>query len=205
MTSDPGLRQRKKMRTRQALIEGALRLFAEKGYDQTTVAEIAATADIATRTFFSYFDSKDDIVFFDDRSRLERAVAIIGERQPGEPVADLLRRVIEQSVFADTDSELARKVGPVRTRLIASVPALQARELHLLLDIQLQLTEALHLACPELDLVEAAAAVGSLVGAIKVVVAACQKRGDRPEQTYQAVQRATDIAIDGLNSLPRPA
>ncbi|WP_051814937.1 TetR/AcrR family transcriptional regulator [Streptomyces iakyrus] len=74
MTSDPGLRQRKKMRTRQALIEGALRLFAEKGYEQTTVAEIAASADIATRTFFSYFDSKDDIVFFDDRSRLERAV-----------------------------------------------------------------------------------------------------------------------------------
>ncbi|MEU6911572.1 helix-turn-helix domain-containing protein [Streptomyces coeruleorubidus] len=205
MTSDPGLRQRKKMRTRQALIEGALRLFAEKGYDQTTVAEIAATADVATRTFFSYFDSKDDIVFFDDRSRLERAVEIIGERQPGEPVADLLRRVIDQSVFADTDSELARKVGPARTRLIASVPALQARELHLLFDIQLQLTEALHLACPELDLVETAAAVGSLVGAIKVVVAACQKRGDRPEQTYRAVQRATDIAIDGLNSLPRPA
>ncbi|MEU2541745.1 TetR/AcrR family transcriptional regulator [Streptomyces iakyrus] len=205
MTSDPGLRQRKKMRTRQALIEGALRLFAEKGYDQTTVAEIAATADIATRTFFSYFDSKDDIVFFDDRSRLERAVEIIGERQPGEPVADLLRRVIDQSVFADTDSELARKVGPARRQLIASVPALQARELHLLFDIQLQLTEALHLACPELDLVEAAAAVGSLVGAIKVVVAACQKRGNRPEQTYTAVQRATDIAIDGLNSLPRPA
>lgn len=48
--------------------------------------------------------------------------------------------------------------------------------------------------------------MGSLVGAIKVVVAACQKRGgDRPEQTYKAVHRATDIAIDGLNSLPRPA
>ncbi|GAA2280139.1 MULTISPECIES: TetR/AcrR family transcriptional regulator [Streptomyces] len=205
MTNDPGLRQRKKMRTRQALIEGALRLFTEKGYDQTTVAEIAATADIATRTFFSYFDSKDDIVFFDDRSRLERAVEIIEDRQPGEPVADLLRRVIDQSVFRDTDSELARKVGPVRTRLIVSVPALQARELHVLFDIQLQLTHALHRACPELDLVEAAAAVGSLVGAIKIVVAACQKRGDRPEQTYKAVHRATDIAIDGLNSLPPPA
>ncbi|MFI2636251.1 TetR/AcrR family transcriptional regulator [Streptomyces collinus] len=205
MTNDPGLRQRKKMRTRQALIEGALRLFTEKGYDQTTVAEIAATADIATRTFFSYFDSKDDIVFFDDRSRLERAVEIIEDRQPGEPVADLLRRVIDQSVFRDTDSELARKVGPVRTRLIVSVPALQARELHVLFDIQLQLTHALHRACPELDLVEAAAAVGSLVGAIKIVVAACQNRGDRPEQTYKAVHRATDIAIDGLNSLPPPA
>ncbi|MBC9728145.1 TetR/AcrR family transcriptional regulator [Streptomyces sp. TRM68367] len=205
MTNDPGLRQRKKARTRQALIEGALRLFTEKGYDQTTVAEIAATADIATRTFFSYFASKDDIVFFDDRSRLERAVEIIRDRQPGEPVADLLRRVIDHSVFGDTDSELARKVGPVRTRLIASVPALQARELYVLFDIQLQLTHALHRACPELDLVEAAAAVGSLVGAIKLIVATCQQRGYRPEETYNAVHRATDIAIDGISSLPRPA
>jgi AcrR family transcriptional regulator len=58
-----GLRERKKQRTRQAIIDTAVRLFAEHGYAETTLVEIADVAEISPSTFFNYFSSKVDIVF----------------------------------------------------------------------------------------------------------------------------------------------
>ena len=57
----PSLRDRKRARTRQAIINAAVELFERNGYDGTTVADIAAAADIGTRTFFSYFASKEEL------------------------------------------------------------------------------------------------------------------------------------------------
>jgi len=80
-----GLRERKKAATRQALQTAALRLFAERGYQATAVADIAAAAGVSERTFFRYFASKEDIALQDVARVLPRLQRAIEERPPSEP------------------------------------------------------------------------------------------------------------------------
>ncbi|MET8160464.1 TetR family transcriptional regulator [Sphaerisporangium sp. NPDC005289] len=206
MAGGPGLRERKKLRTRRTLIETAVRMFEQQGYDETTLADIAAAAEVSTRTFFSYFAGKEDVVFFDTRRRVDGALAVIASRRPGEPVADLLLRVAAEALSFDTEeAELAIELHTARTRLIMSVPALQARALHLLFEVQRELAGALLRAYPgELDPIEAAAAVGAFMGAVKQAVMAARDRGDPPDLMRAAARRGIEVVLDGLRSLGRP-
>src|SRR5918992_5924968 len=90
-----GLRERKKQRTREQIVEAAMRLFAERGYQATTIADIAEAADVAPRTFFSYFPSKEAVVFHKVDRDLEGLASALRERLPGENAFDALRRWIE--------------------------------------------------------------------------------------------------------------
>jgi AcrR family transcriptional regulator len=116
-----GLRERKKQKTKAAIQREALRLFRKKGYEETTVEEIAAAAEISPSTFFNYFPSKEDVVVYDEYDPQVFAALM---SNPEEPIADSIRRVIEMtsSVFdADRDNVFER------AKLSLEVPELRAR------------------------------------------------------------------------------
>jgi AcrR family transcriptional regulator len=126
MAADPtGLRERKKQRTREAIIEAALRLFAERGFDRTTVADIAAAADIAPRTFFGYFAAKEDVVFHDFEEIYAGLRARLEHRAPGETAIDAMRAWIS-GLMAQTDFEDPREV--LKRELIRSTPSLREHD-----------------------------------------------------------------------------
>src|SRR5256884_3581454 len=114
------LRDRKRERTRRALIDAAAELFERNGYDQTTVAEIAAAAEIGTRTFFSYFASKEDILFPDSDARARATVEAIAGRAPTEGPVDVLLRAL--LTIADSDADMVSPMASVRMRLFRTVP-----------------------------------------------------------------------------------
>src|SRR5918999_3751131 len=91
----PGLRERKKQRTREQIVEAAMRLFAERGYHATTVADIATAAGVAPRTFFTYFPSKEAVVFHNLDRDLDSLASALRDRLPGETAFDALRRWID--------------------------------------------------------------------------------------------------------------
>src|SRR6202162_1691705 len=89
----PGLRERKKQQTRETISRVALELFAERGYDHTTLAEIAEAADVSPRTIFAYFESKEDILFCDDPLVYQRLPQTVKQRPPGGTTGDTFRGV----------------------------------------------------------------------------------------------------------------
>jgi AcrR family transcriptional regulator len=198
-----GHRERKKQRTRQALVDAATRLIEENGYEKTTIAAITAAAGIAPRTFFSYFDSKEDVLFADSFARLGAGLDMIGERVAGETVVDVLVRVIETIVRSD-DGDLNVASGPIRIRmrLIFSeeaVPAVQARAMWWLFDAQARLAAALHdRFADELDETAAAAIVGAFVGAMINSMMVSIRRGDAHTTALATLRRAAQIAIQGI-------
>ncbi|MGW4961931.1 TetR/AcrR family transcriptional regulator [Nonomuraea sp. NPDC004186] len=197
-----GLRERKKQRTRRALVEAALRLFDEKGFDETTLAEIAAEADVSTRTFFSYFASKEDVVFYDSARKMELAAAAMAHRAPGESPGDVLLRIVEESLtWLTTYEELTFEDAELRIRLVLKEPTLRARALVMLLESQTTLARALREAYPELDPVEAAAAVGAMFGAVKLAIVADLGHDLSAEQMSSTARRAAEITLAGLRSL----
>ncbi|MEU8201845.1 TetR/AcrR family transcriptional regulator [Streptosporangium sp. NPDC049046] len=200
-----GLRERKKLRTRHALIAAALKLFMDKGYEQTTVSEIAAAADVSTRTFFSYFASKEDVIFCNSRDGIERVLRVIAEPRPGDRAIDLLTRAVESGFSAITlDEQLQGEIGPIN-HLVMTVPSLRARGLLLLFESQRELAEALHQAFPEeLSLIEASAVVGAVIGGGKLAAVVSLSNGASAEEMLKAGREATQLVLSALRTASTP-
>ncbi len=115
---------RRKQLTRKRLEDAALALFAERGFDQTTVDDLAAVSGVGRRTIFRYFPSKNDIVFgaLDERLRVLAAELDAGGAA-GVPLLEVMRRAFHATSHYEPDE---RAWLALRIRLIATVPSLQA-------------------------------------------------------------------------------
>jgi AcrR family transcriptional regulator len=116
----PGLRERKKQQTRDTIAAAALRLFAERGYDETTLAEIAEAADVSPRTIFGYYESKEDILFCDEPGFMEAFRRKLDERPPGTTTIDAIRDFLSS---LEPPDEAAR----LRKQVVSGNPTLQMR------------------------------------------------------------------------------
>ena len=129
MAAETGLRERKKQQTRQLLADTARRLFAERGFENVSVSEIARVADVSEATVFNYFPTKEDLVYSGLELFESALLAAVRDRPAGEPVIDAFGRFIlePRGFFAAPDERTARELLGVG-RMIAASPALLARE-----------------------------------------------------------------------------
>jgi AcrR family transcriptional regulator len=132
MVPDMGLRERKKEQTRQLIAQTAWRLFADRGFDGVTVAEVARQAEVAVATVFNYFPTKEDL-FYERLEAFEaRLMEAVATRAAGESVLAAFRRHLLSSggLLAQVEAGDAQALERLRTvhRLIADSPSLLARE-----------------------------------------------------------------------------
>jgi AcrR family transcriptional regulator len=191
------LRDRKRARTRQALVEAATELFERVGYDETTVADIAAAADIGTRTFFSYFARKEELLFPESDARVRAAVEAIASRTEDDGPAEVLLRALHK--VGDDNDDMVSRLAALRLRLVRTVPAVRGRALQIQVDAQREIARHLAAAFPDrLDEVSAAALTGAFVGAVtgalQVLLHDPDQLGD-PAAVQAALRRATDVAL----------
>jgi AcrR family transcriptional regulator len=125
----PGLRERKKQRTRELIAETARGLFAQRGFERVTVAEIARAADVSQQTVFNYFPRKEDLVYWRLESFEDELLSAIRDRAPGESVLAAFGRIllVQRGLLA-SDDPAAREQLTAVTRMIVESPALVARE-----------------------------------------------------------------------------
>ena len=172
MNGEMGVRERKKLAARKALTDAALALFEQKGFDSTTVNEIARRAGMSPRTFFRYFETKEDVVFQDAPAQLESLRALLRERPSEEPPNAALREALLS--FSDVLEEQREELH-LRTLLAREARSLAERAAIELQNWRLALAEELERRPGDLD----AASCRLLAGVgVEILTLAIVRRAD---------------------------
>ena len=201
-----GLRELKKLHTRQEIADRAMQLFARRGFDHVTVAEVAEAANVSEKTVYNYFPTKEDL-FFDEVPEREAAlVAAITGRRKGESILQALRRL--------QATECPRLCSPgfaTFARIIEESTALKAKELEVMSRFVQVLTETLQ-AELALDERDARLAAGLLVSVHRQLFRAARKQalagkhGPAATRRLRAdLDRAYHLLEHGLGELERPS
>jgi AcrR family transcriptional regulator len=194
----PGLRERKKQKTRNTIIKVALELFAEHGYEQTTIAEIADAAEVSPRTIFAYFPTKEDIVFCQMPEAHERLAQALRERPEGATALDALRDFIAGSLDSDPNAVL-------RKRILASDETLRRGERarsgpfeQLMLEA---IAEDLHADADDIRPQIVAAAAAAAFTVVRDRDPDAPPESDSPEQAMAVIDDVMDFLRGGLEAL----
>jgi len=191
----PGLREIKKRRTRQALIDSAMRLYREKGFDRVTVADIAHQAEVAPRTFFGYFETKEDVFLGLGDDRLQSLVQAIRHRDRRAPILSAVRPVLLQD-REPPEAQQGRRTRPELSELLRH-PAIASRLRERWNKWEDLLAEAIaddvgaHRGDPEARVVAAA-----ITAAIRIAAAAAIVE---PKRRRQIAERVFELLASGLS------
>ncbi|MFB9947273.1 TetR/AcrR family transcriptional regulator [Rhizobium puerariae] len=137
-----GRRERKRRQTREKIEEAAIGLFLEKGFEATTIEDIAERADISKRSFFDYFPTKEEVVFAWQDGFAGHLMAAIASRPIDEPAVKTVQYGLVSAVVLAAD-ERALRLG----ELIRRTPVLSARDQFKYAKLEAKLTEALSARC----------------------------------------------------------
>ncbi|MEW2130532.1 TetR family transcriptional regulator [Streptomyces sp. NPDC005435] len=191
-----GLRERKKIKTREAIRTATYGLIREQGYDATTVEQIAERAEVSPSTVFRYFPTKEDIVLTDEYDPL--MLEELRARPADEPLIDSLRHVMRRALTASEaeDPEVLR----LRTHLGARVPAVRSRMFESMSEtgrlLRQALAERLGL---DPDGLEVRVYAMSLIGGL-MEASLYWAEGGCEGDLHALVERALDVLEQGLPS-----
>lgn len=131
MTGEPGLRERKKQQTRALITSCAMTLFAERGFDRVTVAEIAGKADVSTATVFNYFPTKEDLVYSGMDEFQEQLFEQIRDREPTVSITAVFRDWVvgAHRGLLNSPDPAARQQITAAAKIVSGSRTLQDREL----------------------------------------------------------------------------
>jgi AcrR family transcriptional regulator len=197
-----GLRETKKLQTRQEIVNEAMRLFVTRGFEGVTVAEVAAAAGVSEKTVFNYFPTKEDLFFDEVPKREALLVAAIRDREPGESILAALR-----SLQVRESARLCSPGFATFARIIEESPALRAKELEVMARFAQVLSGAIQseLGIDERD---ARIAAGLLISVHRQVFHAARKQALAGKHGPAAVrrlradlERAYDLLEHGLGGL----
>jgi AcrR family transcriptional regulator len=194
----PGLRERKKQKTRDTIIKVALELFAERGYEETTIAEIADAAEVSPRTIFAYFPSKEDIVFCQLPEAQARLGQALRERPDGATALDVLRDFIAASLSSDPNTVLRKRIVENDETLQRGERARNGPFEQLLVEA---IAEDLHAGPDDIRPQIVAAAAVAAFTAVRERDPAAPPDSDSPEQTMAVIDDIMDFVRGGLDAL----
>jgi AcrR family transcriptional regulator len=183
MSIPSGLRERKRAETHARIQAEAIRLFLERGFETTTLDDIAEAAGVSRRSLFHYFESKEEIVL-SSRTDFPRIIAeAIGQRPPGEPLLEMV-----ENALIDTATRYGSTQTRDLSRMIRDTPTLSAGEQAKYEHVERALAKALadRKDLPEID-TECRVTAATAIGILKLAVEAWIAGDDSgPEEYFRA-------------------
>jgi AcrR family transcriptional regulator len=198
---EPGLRERKKARTRQAIRDAAVELFVARGYHETTISDIAERAEVSDRTFFSYFPSKESVLFADLKPAFDRLEEMLQAPDRTASALETMRSWLSEDLLAETSSpELDALIDDL---LAADARPVEAKGLEFMARIQDTLTRAIaiDLDCDDADAMPAIVATAAIAALYRATRYADGTPIRSDDLTLAQFDRALDFIHGGLDTL----